>query len=224
MSEVQDPRDAEAQGIANYLLANPDFFDEFPELLMRLRVPHASGQAVSLVERQMQALRDKLEQVEQEKAELIAIARDNVAVGERIQDLTLALIGADTFDELIMALQDMLYDYFEVEAVELRLLCHAELEQMAADPAQKRIADIFHGGEPVSGRFAQAMMAVLFGPQAASVQSSALVPLHNSASYGILIIGSQNPERFTPDKGTLFLGYLAQVLNQCLRRLALPGA
>jgi uncharacterized protein YigA (DUF484 family) len=214
-----------AQYVADHLVANPDFFNEYPELLARLRIPHVSGQAVSLVERQMQVLRDKVEQLEEEKAGLIEIARSNVEVSDRIQDLTLALIGADTFDELVTALQDMLYDHFQVEAVELRLLSHAELEQLAdAEPARKRIADIFHAGEPVSGRFAQVTTAEVFGPQAGTIQSSAIVPLLNSASYGLLAIGSQDPERFTPDKGNLFLRYLAQVLNQCLRRLALPGA
>lgn len=213
-----------AQFVADFLLANPDFFNEYPEILARLRIPHASGQAVSLVERQMQVLRDKLEQMEEERAELIEIARSNVQVSDRIQDLTLALIGADTFDELVTALQDVLYDYFQVEAVELRLLSHGELERLnEAEPARKRIADIFHAGDPVSGRFAQATTAEVFGPQAESIQSAAIVPLLNSASYGLLAIGSQNPERFTPDKGNLFLRYLAQVLNQCLRRLALPG-
>lgn len=213
-----------AQFVADYLIANPDFFNEYPELLSRLRIPHASGQAVSLVERQMQVLREKVEQMEDERADLIEIARSNVQVSDRIQDLTLALIGADTFDELVTALQDMLYDHFQVEAVELRLLSHGELEQLGgAEPARKRIADIFHAGEPISGRFAQGTTMEVFGPQAGTIQSAALVPLLNSASYGLLGIGSQDPERFTPDKGNLFLHYLAQVLNQCLRRLAIPG-
>lgn len=221
---VLDAAPDQAQAVADYLKAHPDFFNEQPQLLTSLRIPHASGSAVSLVERQLQALRSKLEKVEAEKARIIEIAEENVRISEHIQSLILAVIGADTFHELVSTLYNELLDNFQVDAVELRLLSHSELELLGnAEPTRKRIADIFHTGEPVSGRFAQGTLAELFGPQAERIESAAIIPLLNSASYGILGIGSQRQDRFTPDRGSHFLNQLAQILNQCLRRLASPG-
>lgn len=221
---AQLPVQLNAQDVADYLKSHPDFFNEHLQLLASLRIPHASGPAVSLVERQLQVLRDKLEKAEAEKASIIGIAEENVRISEHLQALILAVIGADTFDELVSTLYNELLDNFQVDAVELRLLSHSELELLAnAEPARKRLADIFHAGEPVSGRFAQGTLAELFGPQAELIQSAAIIPLLNSATYGILGIGSQGQHRFAPDRGSHFLQQLAQVLNQCLRRLALPG-
>ena len=91
-----------------------------------------------------------------------------------------------------------------------------------------RRADTSLGLVLLKGRtfIALALLVVYFSFRAPNFTefSSIILLIKHASLYGLLAIGSQDPERFTPDKGNLFLRYLAQVLNQCLRRLALPGA
>ena len=52
--------ETEEESIARYLQHNPDFFERHQPLLARLRLPHVrSGSTVSLVERQVEVLREK---------------------------------------------------------------------------------------------------------------------------------------------------------------------
>ena len=66
----------------DYLEANLDFFERHSELLSSLRLPHISGDAVSLVERQISILRQKDRKMEYRLEELIEVARINDALGE----------------------------------------------------------------------------------------------------------------------------------------------
>ena len=47
--------------VATYLRKNPEFLEEFPDVLETLHLNHNSGVAVSLIERQVEQLRRKNE-------------------------------------------------------------------------------------------------------------------------------------------------------------------
>lgn len=217
--------DEQTRVVLDYLKAHPDFFVHYEDLLTELRIPHASGEAVSLVERQVQLLRERLGDCNQQLEDLVAVARDNELLGDRMHRLIVALVGADTFEELIGALQDELFDQFQADAVELRLFSTGELELADSPDAavMAQVARFLGAGEPACGRLERPQLEFIFGPLANSIQSSAILPLRDEHCTGILAIGSRNPERFSADKGVLFLKRLAELLNQCLRRVSLPG-
>jgi uncharacterized protein YigA (DUF484 family) len=211
--------------VIDYLTAHPDFFLHHEELLARLQIPHQSGQAVSLVERQVKVLREQLDACSRKMADLLEIARENELLGDRMHRLSVSLAAADTFDELISLLQDELYDHFDADAVEIKLFSSGELE--AADGPDRevlaKIRDFLAAGKPACGHLEAEQMSFIFGPLADSVKSTAIIPLHNDDSTGILAIGSRSPDRFAATKGTLFLSRLAELLGQLLRRVSLPG-
>ena len=161
------------QTVAAYLAENPDFFERHVELLTELRVPHASGSAVSLIEYQVNALRKQVRQYRNQLEGLITVARDNDALNGRLHRLTLALIDAATFDELLNTLQDELHDEFQADAVELRLFSsddvmrqlesadHMEAEKSALSAFQ----DFFDKGQPVCGHLQRPQLEYLFGPR-----------------------------------------------------------
>ena len=113
--------DAMEERVADYLSKHPDFFLRHPELLGEIEVPHESGPAVSLIERQVRSLRKQLRQTRQRLAEITEVARHNHSLQERMHRLTLQLIDAATFDEVLNALEDELHDDFKADAMELRL-------------------------------------------------------------------------------------------------------
>ncbi len=110
------------EAVGRYLEQTPDYFLRHPELLAALALPHPeAGRAVSLVERQVRVLRDRNDQSTQQLQELIAFARDNDQVGERVQRFALAVIDSDSLDEVLDTAQDMLRQEFNLDGVAVRL-------------------------------------------------------------------------------------------------------
>jgi len=220
--------------VIEYLQAHPDFFITHTHLLADLVVPHESGGAVSLIERQVAVLRDQNRQARRELAELVQIARDNDRLNECLQRFALAVMGCATLSEIFNTLYDTLRSDLNADAVVLRLfgngaavLEDAELVNaawVARDAAELEIfRKILEAGKPVCGRLSPAQLHYLFGSQAKDIASAVLLPLHpggqdgSPLSYGLLAIGSHNGERFHPAMGTVFLSHLSALLSRALR-------
>ncbi len=212
------------QQVAEYLRNNPDFFDHNAELLSELRLRHPSGQAVSLVERQIQVLRDQNSELKAKLLDLVDVARDNDRLNDRMHRLTLDLLKTDSLASLLDTLVDHLRREFKADAVSVRLsgldeaqVREAGARQLQTDDTVKALFEpLFSAGRPLCGRLKQAQMDFLFGDQAAAIESAAVVPLGSKAVRGVLAIGSRESIRFHPGMGTLFLSHLGELLGQML--------
>jgi uncharacterized protein YigA (DUF484 family) len=80
------------------------------------------------------------------------------------------------------------------------------------DPAIEQFRPILDKDSTVCGRLSESKLEFLFGIKARWVQSTALVPLGDKGSEGMLAIGSSDPARFYPGMGTLFLDLLSDVI------------
>ncbi|MCG8426056.1 MAG: DUF484 family protein [Chromatiales bacterium] len=215
-------QDDTEQLVIKHLRANPDFFIRHPSLLKELEVSHSSGDAVSLIERQVQSLRDQTESYRKKLDELVAIARENEQLNNRLHNLTLTLLDAVEFDEVINALEDKLHDDFQAEAVELHLFSHAEAEG-ETNPDLDGFRDFLNTCEPVCGRLSQAQLTYLFSTQAEDVQSAAMIPIQGEGILGILAIGSRDEHRFHPGMGTDYLARLGEIVSKTLEVVSEPG-
>jgi len=227
------PDDATLEtAVAEYLKRHPDFFEGHLSLLAGLHVPHPSGGAVSLVERQVRTLREQLDNYKKQLSELVQVARQNDTLNSRLHRLTLELIGAGGLEEVLMILQDGLHEQFDADAVELRLL---SADEMSAATEQGRIAGgeaaavshfrrFFDAQRPLCGRLKRGQLDYLFGSQADEILSTALIPLRGDGLLGMLAIGSRDQERFRPGMGTEFLVRLGEVVSRTLERHSIPGA
>src|SRR5271166_6179975 len=101
--------------VAEYLQTYPDFFERNGPLLTKLRLPHLrdSGTTVSLVERQVEVLRERNQSLERKLKELVDVARANDALTGRIHRLTQRLIGARTLLDTIGAVEASLREDFD---------------------------------------------------------------------------------------------------------------
>ena len=91
-----DEETREETAIADYLQSNPDFFERHATLLTKLKLPHNRGSsAISLVERQVAALRDNNEKLETRLRELIEVARGNDVLAAKIHRLACRLVRGD---------------------------------------------------------------------------------------------------------------------------------
>src|SRR5210317_1196407 len=78
--------------VSKFLRQNPDFLEREPGLLKDLELRHASGPAISLIERQVHYLREQNETLEQQLNQLMQIAAENEKLMSRLHQLTLELM------------------------------------------------------------------------------------------------------------------------------------
>lgn len=222
MSSVVDvPGDADPeQRFAEYLAAHPDFFERHPDLVATLRIPHAPGQAVSLVERQLGLLRGQCDQLRTRLDHLISVARENELLHGRLHRLTLALLDAPDFDAVLRTLRTELQAHFQADAVALRQVDPQQL-QRPEDPAQASgallLRELVAKGQPRCGPLGGAELAYFFGTEAGDSRSVALIPLVGARLVGALAIGSRDPERFHAGKATDFLVRLGEVVAKTVQ-------
>jgi len=203
--------------VAEYLAAHPEFFEHHPDLVAELRVPHASGQAVSLIEHQVGVLRDQLRTEQRRLAELIARARDFEDLSARLHDLSLQLIAAQDLEQMGTVLHETLCRQFDAEAVTLKLF---PLESAAAESDPKIAAFIqFLDRGSLCGPLDPEHNGILFGEQDEPIGSAALIPIRTDDRSGTLVIGSRDRERFNASMGTDLLDRLGEIISQKLRML-----
>jgi uncharacterized protein YigA (DUF484 family) len=200
--------------IARFLRTHPKFFDQHPDLLETIHVPHPyGGRAIALSERQTVALREKVKLLEGKLAEIIKFAEENDAIGEKVHRLSVALAGARDFPALVHSLNFHLREDFAVPHVALRVWgksVPADFQEAeAVSEAQRQQAESMPA--PHCGPTAGSVFAPWFGEAAEHVRSLALVPLGHGPAFGLLALGSEDPQRFFPEMGTLYLRRIGEL-------------
>ena len=200
--------------VARFLRANPKFFEQHPELLETIRVVHPhGGRAIPLAERQTVALRDKARVLESKLGELIQFGEENDAISEKVHRLSTALVGAADFPALAHALYFHLREDFAVPHVALRVWgksVPADFDEaQPIDEAQRRQAEAL--GAPQCGPATSSPFVAWFREAGQHLRSIALVPLGQTAVFGLLALGSEDAKRFFPEMGTLYLRRIGEL-------------
>jgi len=194
-----------ADDIARFLRANPQFFDQNPQLLESIYVPHPhGGRAIPLTERQILSLREKLRVLEAKLGEFVRFGEDNDAIGEKVHRLSLALLGAQDAQGATQALHFHLREDFAVPHVALRLWSGDDVAAELRDRAESM-------GAPQCGPAAGNPFLPWFGEAAEHIRSVALVPLGQTRTIGLLALGSEDPQRFFAEMGTLYLRRIGEL-------------
>jgi uncharacterized protein YigA (DUF484 family) len=219
-------KENEEDAIAAYLQHNPDFFERHQTLLTRLRVPHArGGSTISLVERQIEVLREKHAALESKLAELVSVARANDAIAEKLHRFTRKLLRTRSRAEAVPLIEASLREDFDAFNGVLVLIGEYPdlapqrfVRTVAADDAGlKSFESLFASGKPRCGQVRDTQRDFLFGQDANDIGSVALVPLaHKSGPLGVLALGSSDRDRFHPGMSTEFLGRMADLIADSL--------
>jgi uncharacterized protein YigA (DUF484 family) len=216
--------------VAEYLQTYPDFFERNGTLLTKLRLPHLrdAGATVSLVERQVEVLRERNQSLERKLKELVDVARANDALADRIHRLSQRLIQAHSLLETVNAVEASLREDFEaMHSVlvlfldEAKPLAEAGRFLRADDPGSadvKTFESLLQGGKPRCGQIRDAQRDYLFGKESIEIGSVALTPLGPKGALGILAIGASDAERFHPAMSTEFLSRIGELVTYALIR------
>ncbi len=212
--------------IADYLKSHPDFFERHAPLVLGLKLPHRTGTAaISLVERQVSMLRQRNGQLERQLKDLVAVAKENDALVEKIHQLCLKLMRAPTLAARLEQLETGLREDFAAEIAVLVLFPDAPAEavregfvrRMGSDDVDVRpFATFLRAAKPRCGPLRDRQKNI-FERDADAVSSAALVPLGAESKLGFLIIGSRDPDHFHPGKRMDFLARLGEVLAVAIR-------
>jgi uncharacterized protein YigA (DUF484 family) len=216
--------------IERYLSLNPDFFERHQPLLARMRLPHMrTGSTVSLVERQVEVLREQKADADRRLAEFIAVARANDTLAERIHRFTRRMLRAPHPAAAIQTLEASLREDFDAFHSTLVLTAPiASLDRVEAEPFLRKLSPddanirtfeaLLATGKPRCGQVRDTQRDFLFGPEAASIGSVALVPLGENGTLGLLALGSAERERFHPGMSTEFLKRMGELITDALSR------
>ena len=215
--------------IHDYLQDHPDFFERHTDLLGSIRIPHRSGAAISLVERQLSVLRQKDLRHERKLKELLAVARANDVLAGRIHRLTLRLLGAGELTTTLSCLEEALRADFDADQSILVLFGEpAGFEGIRAgrflrvvprdDETLGAFTTFLKGSGPRCGQIRDAQRDFLFGRETDEIGSAALVPLGDRADIGFLAIGSADANRFHPGMSIDFLARLGELVTEALKR------
>ncbi len=216
------------EAVAHYLENHPEFFERHGELLAQLRVPHMSGgAATSLVEKQVEILRQRNRKLDGRLVDLVEVARVNTEVSDKIHQLAVRLLAFAETREIIELVEASLREDFEADMSMIVLFGQGDAyEQLPRthyfrtiardDPAIRAFATFMATGKPRCGHLRDAQRDFLFGDNNAELGSAALIPLGDHASLGLLAIGSRDENHFNPAMGTDLLTRIGELVGTVL--------
>ncbi|MCC7115425.1 MAG: DUF484 family protein [Burkholderiales bacterium] len=211
----------DAKAVADYLKAHPKFFEDYADVLADIFVPHPhGGHAIPIAERQILTLRERNADVDAKLRELVANARDNEAIGEKLHRSTLALFAAPDLETTLAVLEHSLKEDFGVPAVASRLWGRVPeqsyLHELAATSTELREwADTL--AAPACGTEAPYETRDWFDAGEA-LSSFAFLPLRTAQTFGVLALASPDRERFRAGVGIVYLVRLAELASVATAR------
>ncbi len=214
-----------SDSVAEYLSRHPDFFQHHTELLKVLYIPHPSGEAVSLVAKQLEILREENRRLLKNYKDLVDVGRNNDAVLRKMHTLVLSLMEATTLEQAITSLTDLLQSNFSTDFVSMHIILDGETENVlpsrgmrdlaisADNHALQLFASILENNQPQCGQASQEQLEFLFPKNARDVASCAIIPIQHKGFAALMSIGSRDEKRFTNNAGIMFLTQMAELVG-----------
>ncbi|XOZ32279.1 DUF484 family protein [Halomonadaceae bacterium KBTZ08] len=214
--------------VARYLEANPDFFERHEALLQKLRLPHDSGEAISLVERQVHLFREQRDALREELSGLIGIARQNDQLFARSKRLLMQLLDARSVEEVAAILDETIRGEFQLQGATLTVLTDGEppsqcgaVRYLGRDEARAVFGEALDESQPLFGRLRDSHREALFAAPD-QVGSAAVIPVRRDECLGLIAIASAEEGYFHSSMGSLFMAYISDTLGRLLPPLLAP--
>jgi len=223
--------------VVDYLISHPAFFQENELLLHNLEIPHESGNAVSLVERQVSVLRDRNQHFENKLRDMVDAVHDNQRLHDSLHRLSINLFGADSLDDILGVVDDELRHKLGTDFVYFRLTTDAvtvkgvqgEAENDAVHDVDShtyvakddRVLALFDAlietKQIQCGLFTDEQISQLFMQDAPEVASMAVIPVSDAGISGLIALGSRDKRRYHEGMGTDFLTSLADLISAAMK-------
>ena len=210
--------------IKTYLEKNPQFFEQHPALLADLYLPSPHGNGtISLAERQQLAQRDKIRALESNFAELVHMGNHNEAISNKVHALTLGLLASQQLNILVQLLQHYLHTDLEMPNSLLKLWLSPKSLEDADNPIFEMVGQVNQAtldwvqnlSAPYCGTEPDPTLKSWFDSKN---KSFAVIPLRSQQAFGVLILASEDSQRFYPEMGTMFINRIGELVSASLLR------
>ena len=209
------------EDVARYLKDHPEFFEEYADMIGDISIPHPhGGRAIPISERQIISLREKNRVLEGKLRELVAYGEENDGIGERVHRATLAMIKPVNLEALLQVLYYNLREDFAVPHVAFRLWSEWDHPPLAEFGHSSPEIRVFAGSlsQPYCSHKPMFETAEWFGEASGLPKSFAYIALRTDRMFGLLALASEDPQRFYPEMGTLYLKRLGELISTALVR------
>ncbi|MFL2840254.1 MAG: DUF484 family protein [Pseudohongiellaceae bacterium] len=224
------------ESVANYLLEHPNFFANHEDLLLSLRIPHKSGQAISLLERQVSLLRRKNDVTQDKIKKFVENAKENDELFEKTRIIILNIIKAATLEDLSNLVEEKLKEEFDASSSKLFFATKDKIEKLEStlcflplERTRKVLGKLFERNRAYCGTLNKGQ-AKLFFPESSNISSVAIIPIHfheedklkaKLPGVPLLVIASNKDKHFNTSLDTLFLDFIGEILSVHIKRLLL---
>jgi uncharacterized protein YigA (DUF484 family) len=220
--------------VAGYLKANPEFFVRNSDLLLALSIPHESGRAVSLLEKQIAVFRDRQDSIEKRFERFLDTARVNNNLFEKTRLVILDLMRCRTLADLTATIAKRICSDFDASISALAFISDeppaesSAIHKIAVKDARSILGNEFEKQRTWCGRLNTSQQLALFGKDESAMISAALVPVHlpeaaplrKAHGLPLLMIGSVEEAHFNSSLDTLFLDFIGEVLSVHMQNMA----
>ena len=206
--------------IAEYLILNPNFFKENPEVLNSIEIVHDSGAAVSLIEKQVELLRSNYNSTTDKLIEILGIAKNNEDIFSLTKKLIISLIGTKNIEEIVSLLEKSFETDFGAKSS--RVVFFTEYPKNLPkkrvknlSKANKLLRNVIKPGEIYCGVMDEDLVRFIFDRKSI-VTECALAPLNCNTLKGLIALGTDIPKKYDGNKDTLFLDFVSEVVSKLI--------
>lgn len=211
-----------SEEVAQYLKQHPQFFDEYADMLSDIYVSHPhGGRAIPISQRQIVTLRDKNQVLQDKLRELVNFGEENDVIGEKMHHLSIMLLTFTHLNDFLSEFNSILQDNFSIPYVELRLWninCDSlEISKFINTNTEIHTMtnSLLH---PYCGPQLTDEIKHWFGEGATNLRSFSMIPLKTKQTIGLLVLASEEPQRFYPEMGTLYLQRIGDLISTAISR------
>ncbi|PCJ43687.1 MAG: hypothetical protein COA71_02105 [SAR86 cluster bacterium] len=225
------------ESVASYLLEHPDFFENQEDLLLSLRIPHKSGQAISLLERQVSLLRRRSDETQDQINNFVENAKENDDLFEKTRTIVLNIINTTSLEDLSTLIEEKLKQEFDASSSKLFFATEEDKSEAAKSTlfllplelTRKVLGKLFQRKRAYCGGLNEDQ-ATLFFPESSDINSVAIIPIHFNdentlkeklPGVPLLVVASSKDKHFNASLDTLFLDFIGEILSAHIKGLLL---
>ena len=217
-------KDLKERDVAEFLLMNPNFFKSNPDVLNALEITHNSEGTVSLIQKQVENLRNDYNSTLENLAQFLENAKENERIFSLTKKITLALLEQENITDLIGELEKRFINDFGASVCKV-LFFGGEINKLpkgrvvGKDLAIKSLGELIKPNQIYSGPIDVDSKAkkFLFGNKE-SIKECVLVSLKTKSVTAILMLGSETNDKYSPEKDSLFLEFISDVASSLIDR------
>ena len=210
-----------AQEVADFLQQNPSFFKQHAEVFQSMEIDDADGSGtLSLAQRQMLDLRNKLKKQDFHLKELSLYAMENQTISQSLMQWCVYMLAENKASELPQLCVDSLEHCFDGLKVALKLWpCPDDVPSDFDGISEELKEHIQTLEQPYCGQSYPEEIDSWFEKAPASI---AVLPLDDEdKEIGVLVFASDDPEHFQEDIGVSFLLIISALAGAALGRTML---